>query len=68
MAKHNPPLATFGNPPIISEEVTRIEYRHAGDGKRYFHDFNPPVRMRVINTRTVELFHPSHNIVTDLDV
>lgn len=68
MAKRNPPLATFGNPPVISEEVTRIEYRHADDGRRYFHDFDPPVMMRVKDAHTVELYHPTETIVTDLDV
>lgn len=68
-AGRNPPLATFGNPPpVISKEVTRIEYVHSGNGKRYFHDFKPPVRMRVVNGRTVELFHPTRDIVVDLDV
>lgn len=65
----NPPLATFGNPPpVISRAVTRIEYVHSGNGKRYFHDFDPPVRMRVVDARTVELFHPTRDIVSDIDV
>lgn len=68
MARRNPLLATFGNPPVISEEVTRIEYVHAEDGKHYYHDFDPPVSMRVIDAHTVELFHPTRNIVTDIDV
>lgn len=68
MGRRNPPLATFANPPVLSEEVTRLEYRHAGDGKRYFHDFDPPVIMRAIDAHTIELHHPTAEIVEDIDI
>lgn len=45
----NPPIVTYFNPPrggeLMSRRVYAVEYKHAGDGQDYRHDFKGGVEM-----------------------
>lgn len=40
---------------LMSSRVLRVEYIHAADGKRYYHDFKPGVSLRVLPDGSVRI-------------
>lgn len=58
--RQNPPLAVFANPPhggrLLSDRAYGLEYRHAGDGKDYRHDFATGVRIECMGDGSVRLY------------
>jgi len=61
----NPTLAVLGANPPRSQTLgtaTRIEYTHAQDGRRYFHDFRPGARVSLKSDGSVTLRHARHRL------
>ncbi len=61
----NPVLGVLGNPPGKGTDMGRvsyIEYKHAADGKNYYHHFHPAAHLMVYQNGTAKLWHPQHRL------
>lgn len=67
--RRNPELMMLGNPGggDFGAEVHRIEYRHAEDGRHYYHDFKNGVRMDAEPDGSVRLSHPSRPVWAEFE-
>lgn len=71
----NPPLTVFslanpphgrGAPQLMSRHLYTIEYRHAKNGKDYYHDFKPGTQMLAQSDGSVLIRRPGAKVWVDL--
>lgn len=69
----NPPLTVFSlaNPPrrggqLMSRRLYTIEYKHAGNGKDYYHDFKPGTQMIAEPDGSIVIRRPGSRVWVDL--
>lgn len=60
-ALQNSHLGT-GRSEMVGDQVHQIRYRHAEDGKDYFHDFGPGTVMYVLQGGGLLIEHPDHKL------
>jgi hypothetical protein len=62
--RRNPLIGVLGNPPkgTYLGKATYIEYTHAHDGKKYYHDFRPAVFAVLTDKHTLVLYHPTNEL------
>lgn len=62
----NPELVFLENPgEAIGRRVHQLRYNHAEDGRNYYHDFGPGVRMEGREDGSVLLYHPRKRLWKD---